>query len=232
MAENLPINFAVPTENIIASYSYTDVAEGTGIQTFYGFALNSGLSGAVSYALSEKVHYTTHTDATTGANTAIVHTSGAVVVAEADPTNSFDLDFDLTAFNLPKVIKGTAVVQVPWGMNYTPSGALSGALIVQLAKVSDGTETVFASGAVQRAINNSGTLYSLSTLRIPVATEQSFKKGDNLRMNVIGRVLESGGNAQIGVAHDPMDRAGATVYTASNLPTRVLKINVPFKIDT
>jgi hypothetical protein len=232
MAENLPVSFAIPSENVIASYDYTDIAEGTGMQTFYGFAINEGLSGAVSYALSEKLNYSTQLDATTTAATITIHTSGATIVAEEDPANSFDLDFDLTAFNNPKVIKGTAIAQIPWGMYYTPSGAMSGALIIQLAKVSGGTETIFASGAVVRRINNSGTLYSLSTLKIPISTEQKFKKGDILRMNAIGRVLDSGGSAQIGIAHDPMDRSGSSVYGSSQIGTRVLKINVPFKIDT
>ena len=35
MAEVMPINFPLPSENAVASYNYTDMAEGTGVTVFY-----------------------------------------------------------------------------------------------------------------------------------------------------------------------------------------------------
>lgn len=36
MADNLPVNFPIPAESAIASYNWTDIANGTGYATFYG----------------------------------------------------------------------------------------------------------------------------------------------------------------------------------------------------
>lgn len=40
MADNLPINFAIPAENINVTYDWTDFAEGTGIVEFFCFMAN------------------------------------------------------------------------------------------------------------------------------------------------------------------------------------------------
>jgi hypothetical protein len=232
MAENLPINFNIPAENVIATYNYTDLAEGTGMSDFYGMAINTGWSGAVSYILTEKNYYSTQArQTTTYAAPLDVHTSGAVLTADADPANSFDLDFDLTSFNTPRVIKGTAIIQVPWAQNFSPSGALSGALVVQLQKYDGSTETTFASGAVQKRIDASGTNYYLTTLKVPVSSEVLFKTGETLRVNVIGRVLDSNGTAQMSMAHDPQARAGSSIYTSSNIASTTFKCSIPFKIE-
>ena len=56
MAENLPVNFAIPGEGVIAAFNYTDIAEGTGIQVFYG-RHNLNESGGNVYSLGTLSSY-------------------------------------------------------------------------------------------------------------------------------------------------------------------------------
>ena len=214
----------------LANYDYSDLASGVGYQTFYGLAVNEGLSGALSYILSENVRPTTQIGDSETASVVTIHTSGAFINAESDPADSFDIDFDLSAFNLSRTLKGTAIAQIPWGQNYTPSGALSGAIICSIRKWDGATETDIASAAVQKRINTSGTQYILSTLEIPITEAWTFSDGEVLRVTVEGRVLASSGNAQIGMAHDPIDRAGSSNYTNTQISTRVFKIDIPFEV--
>ena len=72
----IPQTFPTPTEAAVASYSYTDIAEGTGIQILYG--CNSNAGGSDDYHLIKSV---------VASNDIVLH------VVEG---NTFDLDFDLS----------------------------------------------------------------------------------------------------------------------------------------
>ena len=90
MAEVLPVAFPIPGESAIASYSYTDIAEGTGVVSFYG---------AETYDTTASTKYILTTNSIISNNPEIISPNG-------------NYDFDLTPFNMPKTIKGTAYFSV------------------------------------------------------------------------------------------------------------------------
>lgn len=84
MAEILPVNFPIPGENIIVTYSYTDIAEGTGIHVFYMAIVKTSATTIYKLVGSTLEGTSSFNDTTAGG-----------------------IDFDVS-FNTPKTIKGTA----------------------------------------------------------------------------------------------------------------------------
>lgn len=78
----VPINFAIPGESAVASYSYTDIINGTGIMTFYG-----GI---------------THLDGTTFLVSNQINGYSFKLIATSTIT------FETTVFNTPRTVRGTA----------------------------------------------------------------------------------------------------------------------------
>ena len=86
MAEVLPINFPVPTENTIATYDYFDAIAGVGYRKFYPMIYEN--STTVSYALVND-------------NSLVTPTRGKKITATGN------YDFDITT-NTPLTISGDA----------------------------------------------------------------------------------------------------------------------------
>jgi hypothetical protein len=84
MAELIPSNFPIPGEGAIASYNYTDIADGTGVTIFYLTQTKAGSLLTTAAIPSEAVY----------------------------KRNSQSLNYDLAPFNSPRTIKGTAYVSI------------------------------------------------------------------------------------------------------------------------
>lgn len=77
----VPINFAVPGEGAVASYNWTDIAEGVGYVTFYGYVSRNGLNTLIKRTLT----------------------------MTTNPNYSSGIKFKTSALNYPKTISGTLV---------------------------------------------------------------------------------------------------------------------------
>lgn len=223
MDETLPITFPLPSESAIASYNYSDIAEGTGIKLFYA-AYTSAAS-----ILTENQIYS--------------HTIDTRATSASPPTDAYqllsDIDFDLSAFNTPKVVKGTCYINGLFSVYTQGTGANgTGKLSLKLRKWDGTTETEIASTDLEVSTGHNTTVTKLYCISIPVTTPQNFKKGDILRLTVLTyykktEVGTGGGDGSCTIGHDPMNRNGTYIAPSTDVPTSItqLKAWVPFKLD-
>lgn len=207
----------VSQSQAVASFDYTDIASGTGYVIYYGGHLIDG-STSGSYILTDNVFYSHDITTETTLNT----TSWAKAVEE---------DFDIT-FNLPRIIKGIAILNATIGTSYTGAGTssmtLSGA---QVIKVSNGTEEVlctFADSSFSKTgAQKSSKIQSFSE----TITQNNFKQGDVLRLRLpLWVKVNPGAGVVWSFAHDPKDRDDPNAYI-HNDDTTTLQLHIPFKID-
>jgi hypothetical protein len=173
MADVLPINFPIPTEAAITSYDYFDLAEGTGIVAFYGFA--TGITGGTyeyllttnSSQFSARKAYANHLDDTT-------------------------LTFDVS-FNQPKVLKGTAYIKIPF---YFSLNSKTTSFEVTLYHYDGTTETAITSTIEGEDLVSSasgGEMQMLQEIiKLPI-TQTSFKSGDTLRLKIYTHTNDGNG---------------------------------------
>ena len=215
-------SFLRSSEGSIASYNYTDVAEGTGVISFYGTATKDQTT--LSYLLVGNI---------VSANN--VYTEGTSSTAGSF-NKDLDLDFD-TTFNMPKVLKGTAYVTLTFGFpdTATADSQVSGYVIAKLRKYSGTTETEIASSQSETLTAASQQQYIKTVaLKIAVTTGVVFAKGDILRLTIefYGQRL-GGNNRTCRVYHDPSDRNNPTtpLETDTETASTQLKAYIPFKLD-
>jgi len=166
--------------------------------------------------------------------------SKVIETASASTTNAdyekvIDVDFDLTAFNAPQSIRGTAFfnffMRVYWG-----GGGVTGAYaIVKVRKWDGTTETEIASAQTDTSAATSVTSqYNFVCLPISI-TKTSFKPGEQLRVTIEGWLkCANAGILKIGT--DPMNRDGAVNYivpSTDTAPTSTtqLKMWIPSNLD-
>src|SRR3990167_10065841 len=123
--------FRKSPDTAVASYDYFDIAEGTGVQVFYGFAYTENLSTYL-YALGRSTAYSS-----------LIETSFA---GSASPGGTvFDKDFDLQVFETPKKVGGTAEVTICEAVVFAgTSGTDTQTLTIKLRKWDGTTETDIA----------------------------------------------------------------------------------------
>lgn len=215
MAENLPLNFAVPTESTIASYDWTNFAEGTGIRTFY--IANGKNSAGTQYFLTTQaalVSYTTQYGGTSTTSTSAVKTD--------------DIDYDLSPFNKPQTIRGTASLHGTWSVNDAAGGGYV-YLIIRVRKW-DGTNETEVGSFTSETLSSANTKRNL--IGTFACTETHFKIGDILRITVeIWTRSATGAASRVGFyGQDPASTSITTNYFTATDPT-FMKINIPFKIE-
>jgi len=176
------------TPTAIISFNFTDIAEGTGSVRY--FLIQYQTSAGTTYGLTRQADRTANISTT--------------------PGGTVEYDLDLPPFNLPKVVKGTAVFGVGGDKG---NGVLS--FVVTLKKLSGSTETDVTS-AITSAAGGVGEDWFI--FEMP-CTQTHFKIGDILRLNIS---VVASGTAKWN--HDPSNSEGAN-------PTKAGFISVPFKID-
>ena len=216
MVGGIPVHYRGGGEGVIASYDYTDIAEGTGVQNFYAITRTQA-SGTTKYELTGTVNYS-YTLSTAG----IAIENGI----------SIEKDFDLTTFNMPKRIKGKCSVYIPWYLVVTGADKSTYVYITAKLRHWDGsTETEIASDTTKptQSYSTTGspyTLYSTLSFTCPLTP---FKKGETLRLTIIGTTDAAGvGSTGIGTVtlhHDPKDA------TLGSFRSTQLKAEVPFVLD-
>jgi hypothetical protein len=197
MADRLPINFDIPQEGAVASYDWTDIADGTGYITLYV----SGDSAGHRLVTKE---YHSHK----GAETYYVNATAT-------------LNCDLTPFNSPRVIRGTAFIEAITYTSWGTSGSVS--KTCQFYKVSNAVETSLGS-AVSLSSTKDTVVRNLISLSL---TQTNFKKGDILRLKIVTTI--SNGSQYLGT--NTNGNASTVWIPSETYPFVPFKIQVPFKID-
>jgi len=215
----LPLKYQTQP-SAIASYDYTDVADGTGNSTFY-LCYTADNSGD-TLILTNEILYSTEIDYT-------------YQIDAADNTDAANLDFNLTAFNTPRTIQGNATVEI--GMSLYQSTTADDRVwtynTINLYKVSGGVETLIGT-AVSATEANPGSdtsTYYINTFSIPL-TQTHFKIGDNLRANILVHVSGAGtaGCGSVTIGHDPQNRDNTILPSSEDVITSS-RVIVPFRID-
>lgn len=218
---NLPLAFPIPTPSAIASYNYTDIATGTGFVTYY-CAITTDSTGQ-DEILTPQVVFSDETNSTWVSPTG----NGG------DPfVKVGDLDFDLSTFNLPQTLKGTAVINGSFAVN--TDGSVSCYIIFKIRHWDGTTETDIGSVQTETIDKNSP---SFQTFLVEVSlTEKHFKKGETLRVTaeVWEQNIHNAAAGDVQLCHDPKDRTVALVTPAAggtNFETSQLRIDIPYKLD-
>ena len=213
----IPIVYKKAGEPVVASYDYTDIAEGTGRIIFY--AMNENTGGTDNYLLINKELY-----------------SNDIYSSEASGTTAaskiLDLDFDVI-FNMPKRIKGDIIVSIPISTQRGPTYNHYTYAIVKARHWDGTTETELGSATTETVMGSAGAgtyIDALKTVKINIAAIRHFKKGETLRITIElwGWTANAGEARQHAFGHDPKARASATVFPTG---VTVTEVNVPFVLD-
>ena len=199
----IPQTFPAPPEAAVASFSFTDIAEGTGTQIFFGIA-SEGFASGFDY----------HLITTKDAHSAKIVTAGTAGV------NTYN--FDSAAFNLPRQARGTAYLSVGLGV----TGGVSH-IAGQIQKVHvDGTTTTDLSSQLSGQVINSGpSVTAMMFIPFPI-TRDIIKKGERLRLVI--RHQSDGNISEFG--HDPQNQDGIIIKPGTK-GTTILRLLMPFRID-
>jgi len=199
----------------VATYNYTDIAEGTGVIAFNAFSYS--LSGSTLYGLTSQTPYSSDIEKTiTSITTAY--------------TKLLDLDFDLTPFNLPKTIKGKAIVTIPFKLFNADADKDYSAFVKAIIKKG---AVEIASAFSSKVEISDQAISKTKVFNLPITLDGTlFKKGEILRLTIElwgQREAGSGGTMTIGI--DPANRDGAIITKATDLIPTKLEFYCPFKLD-
>jgi hypothetical protein len=206
MANQMPMNFDMPQENINALYSYSDVREGTGFITYY--ASEYGDESATSYVLDTELSYSQSIEVDTGT-----------------------YDFYTPTFNVPKIIEGDALLNACI-YAHSPGGDSATCKITVKFYHYDGT-TSTQIGSTWVSTEHSvggvdiGTPKSINgRITLPLT---NFRIGDQLRVEVVfsGSAY---GTKRMGL--DPQNRDGGIpgIHASAGGFTQFI-VRVPHKVD-
>lgn len=203
----VPTSFRRSGDPQLASYQFSDLADGTGVVQYYLGASEAwnGATNITTWILTEKAFYSD--------------------VVENDGTATFVL----TAFNAPRTIKGTATLNVGIYMQSGSGGATPYFLSAKIQKVSGGVTTDCCSAANGAAIDANGA-YRMTNIRMAL-TETDFKRGDVMQLVV---TKNGGGPGSDVYGTDPQGRNGTFITSALASPPMTTKtiLSVPFRIDS
>ena len=149
-----------------------------------------------------------------------------------------DLDFDLTNFNIPKTIGGTAYISFT-GKARGTEGAGDGVIYFNaiIKKVINGDETDIISSSTVVDESGASTRLKLYTIKLTIP-QTRFEKGSILRitLEVYGKYTGSpAGNVKFiyAIGHDPQNRDGVEISPSIDDPKTITKIDVfiPVRLD-
>lgn len=183
----LPNNFQTQ-QAAIASYDYSDIANGQGVIEFDLFTSRDETT--LSYHTQE-----------TGNN------YSETLQSNGDDTQVYN--FDSPTFNIPRVLKGTASFVFSWFViqgGGNPTSGTQGNVSVGVYHYDGTTETSLGEATtitmtIPDGNNERGGRTSVLNFDI---TEKVFKRGDRIRIKVTTtKVVEGGTIETIGICHDP-----------------------------
>ncbi len=197
----IPDAFGRDRERIIASFDAIDVASGLGFQTFYGARSNE--SGNQDYILTDRIIYS------------------ADIVTSRAGVGTTTMEFETTAFNKAKTVKGTAIFSCGTG-----STAGNQQVKAQLFNVVPGVSSTPISDEITSTSVTGGTDH-MHLLELPL-TQAIIKRGNTIKL-VVKFITFGGSSAEIG--HDPRGRNGTFIgVIGSAIATTVMQLDLPFRI--
>lgn len=202
-------------EKAVASFDFTDIAEGTGVVVLNGFT--SAISGAIYYDLS-----------TSELHSELIQTKTAQITAAGEALKN-TCNFDLPAFNLPRTIKGTAMISIPFsGTCVDVGGACGGHLRVYVQKGSPTFATIANAQTEHSGYGGQSIVEDYFTIPITLP-ETHFKKGDVLRVKVeIWGNGDAANGGYLAIGHDPQNRIDTMFETGNDTK---FTASIPFKLD-
>lgn len=225
----IPTSIPAPSTNAIASYDSTDLAEGTGIVKYYGFATKTS-GAALSY------HLTTQALRSSYGNLTNDITEESKSSADDGTTDGFSnvssWNFDLSEYNLPQTIKGTVIINHSIMALETDASRAYGYFKFKVINYDGTTENLLALGDSELVDAGDSTYQEKKTCCIPIEVPRThFKRGDILRVKVMAYMQHvSGGNTtRLHMPHSPQN-TNTTNFTASSYPTK-FEAYVPYEID-
>jgi hypothetical protein len=222
MADNLPVNFAIPEEGSVVSYSFQEVFSKRGYITYY--------------LCASKNSTTTSTFLTTSGGIS----SGVTVIKKSGDTASLEYNYDYM-FNLPARVRGKVYFSFALGNGDFTASNSSCYLTAKLFKVVAAAETQL--GTTQTSPTISTSADKVDTLNCMLEFDlsdaiYSFGSGESLRLEVVlyhtGATGE-GIDATSGYGADPVgnsDEATASdgLIIQSGYST-TSTLNVPFILE-
>lgn len=200
----------------IVSFDFTDISEGTGIVRYKGFI--SSTDGGNESRLSTVDLYS-----------ADIETS-ADLQGEGSFRKDIDLDFDLSAFNLVKTIRGTAIINATLQLHEVGAATIQGYIIARIKK----NDVEIASGQSE-TIQTTTDVSKVMPILVSIPPKTQFKKGDVLRVTIEGWGKSTAGTAgdTITIGHDPQNRDGTRIKPSTDSPTTTTNIDfyIPFDLD-
>lgn len=205
-----PKTFIRSSEGAVVSYNWTDLASGSGYQTYYLAKDQTG------YILTSHVAYSD-----------VILTK--VVMGATGLTKHFDQVFSAT-LNTPRVVNGNVIVEIA---AQTIEDDMTLYFIGKFVRIRGGSETVIANatgttmtGTAGAGVNDHNSRFMIS---IPV-TNAVFAKGDKIGVRLEGWTTSpfAAANYYILVGHDPRSRTDS-VETTLSITNSIL--NIPFKVD-
>lgn len=209
--------FPIPAETSIVSYDFYDIAEGTGIKMFYLAAVNGDNILTTNQIYSNSIELSSGSHSLT-----------------TDYVKNQDVDFDLSSFNTPRVITGTAYMNFTCHIYKAGSQVVTAKWIIKVRKWDGTTETEIGSAeTTELASSTASDHYILTALEIPL-TETNFNVGDVLRVTVEGWDKEASADSTniLIIGQDPMNRDGTYIIPSTDSPVSITqsKIWIPFKV--
>lgn len=201
----------------IPSFPYEDIADRTGVRTFY-LANTEASNSVVTNVLTQNIVYSFSAEAS-GATA-----SGPTLILVSDK------DYDLTTFNTPATIKGTAYINIPHIIQ-SASGAASSFLEVFIRKWDGTTEEEIANNVTPQVTGTAGVAVGkkIHYLPISIPTEEHFKIGETLRCTV--KIYAGGAGSSWAYGTDPQDRTTGWLIATQGMDTTASTVYIPFKIN-
>ncbi len=202
-----PKRYGGERETSIVTYDYIDIADGTGVVTYYGTQLQGA---STSYALVT--------------NAALGSDSAWTSVTNTSSTDILIAVFE-TSFNTPKVMQGTLIANIPASYDAVGAGPFRVGATVSVHHFDGTTETTIASQAGTTVSSGDALTEDEQYMAIPLPlTTTTFASGDKLRIRVHARRYGDGTCTGF-IGHDPLGRIPAATLLYS-----ILKFFIPFKI--
>lgn len=219
-----PTPFVLPPSAVIASFNFTDLAEGVGIVEYFGFTVIDSV-GETQNMGSQEVF------------SGEIEKIGVLSTAPG-PDKSLDVDFDLSPFNASRAIRGNLFCEFTLAHKGSASNPRNAFAIIKVRKVLiDGTteEEIASTQTETVALDlniTSGAPRNLFLAKIELPLTK-FKIGEKLRITIEGWSDVATGDNQLVIGTDPKNRDADRIKPSTDDPvsTTNTKFFVPFELQ-
>lgn len=206
----IPETFPAQGGRASANYDFIDVANGLGFVRFLGYTTET--NGGIAYSFTND----------TSLNSRSIESS--------DTTTSVTWTFNSSVFNLPRTMKGTAIMDFQGQLDTNAGNTGTLFFTVTVSHVSSGGTVTSLGSAITHTISRGSAGTVFSRFVIPIAlTQKIFKFGDKIRVAVVSTATY-GATGIVSIAHDPSGKAGTIFTPVATYPT-TFDAYMPFRID-